>query len=439
MGWQDRLKAELNDSLGNDLTNIVGTRVEEIVGGWIGGKNDSIADVLVDALNDDRFDARDLGRLLAAVVKAYGKGIFKNDLVEELRGRLEQDGTLTTQDLMDVSGIWAASRTDDPILRGLILDASSGGLDEDALEDALVDYVDRQAGRTVRDVLKVALGELELKEAILKYAERQGANANEVRGIKAALTGGGELERALMQAAVSFLVLGDLRIDPVKSPEEYAEAIAGEYLNRQAPDLLEFIRAAIDGDMVAMTKVLLNQLGVMFDDVIIRAALEGNVSAIVEDYAFKWLKKEAAGISDAEVRGLFGFIKDVWAGRVSLGVLDEEEQLDIGPMMYGYFVRYRKVLYAVKRAVEGGPVVPVAAAARPHVFAAAEIGYFTPYSKIVKKNEDHKKFVVYVRQFIRVEFGEMQRSVINLGTLEADDRVRRTVANIFGELNPPPS
>ena len=191
--------------------------------------------------------------------------------------------------------------------------------------------------------------------------------------------------------------------------------------------------------MVAMTKVLLNQLGVMFDDVIIRAALEGNVSAIVEDYAFKWLKKEAAGISDAEVRGLFGFIKDVWAGRVSLGVLDEEEQLDIGPMMYGYFVRYRKVLYAVKRAVEGGPVVPVAAAARPHVFAAAEIGYFTPYSKIVKKNEDHKKFVVYVRQFIRVEFGEMQRSVINLGTLEADDRVRRTVANIFGELNPPPS
>ena len=113
---------------------------------------------------------------------------------------------------MDVSGIWAASRTDDPILRGLILDASSGGLDEDALEDALVDYVDRQAGRTVRDVLKVALGELELKEAILKYAERQGANANEVRGIKAALTGGGELERGSILASHQ-------KSTPKRSPE----------------------------------------------------------------------------------------------------------------------------------------------------------------------------------------------------------------------------
>jgi hypothetical protein len=354
--------AFFDTAVGGDWTTakpLVRAKAHEFVAKWLIGDRELARKALISALSDDKLTEKELVGILAALAQSWeNNSFFGNSFVQRILASLE-DGDLTSREIAETAAEWTARRTTNDTLKQIIRSSADGHLSTNEIEQSIVDWLKRR-GKTglaqqVQQVLD-APQSLNLRSLVLMataYLVSQGTLTQ----------AGSTIDKQRSNLISAFNQLGD-------------------------SGLIEIIQALVAGDDVKALILVLKDLGINADEALPKAILSGRLHDVLRELLVKSLARNIDGLKDGQPGDLADAIIGVFRGTVQIVIAqDERQELGMGQNEYKIYVRVRKLVYAAKLAVAGGPLVPTDAMAQPHVFAAAalkpetEIGTLAPQDK----------------------------------------------------------
>jgi len=349
-------------------------------------EEEEYADIVLGALADKTPALPVLAQLLAAVIEHRAKpGDKLAPLVTQLLGDLN-DGKLTTKELAEVAAVWVNGHVTSPDLQSLVELATTLPFDGSDIKSGILDWIHDRANGAL---------DADLRKAI---DDRQALTTR-------------DLALFLISALVQGNVLKTGKLDASGVKKALLDALASAASTAKAGPIIGIVQAFLDDKPAQAVLIAIKYFGFVGDDSFIKALLGiGDLKAEI----FKRLANivSSLGVPKAQAQALVTRFFEISEGKVDLFPQQDEKQ-QIGVLSdsgYALWLRFRKVVYAAKLAVQGGAVVPTDAMARPHVFAAADVAWATTKMKQAA-GSDLDLFCILVSEFSAVEFSEFGRDL----------------------------
>jgi len=371
-----------------DMPDNIRDRVHQYILKWVAGDREVMRKAVDRALEDDRITEKELIGILAALAQSWQKNsFFGNQYIQRLLSDLS-DGDLTTREIAEVGAEWATRRTSNDTLKQLVRSAADGHLSLDDVEQSIVDWLKRTGQEELSTRLRQLLdapSSLSLRSLVLLTT----AYFVDTKKITQA---GSTLEKQKNDLISAFDTLGE-------SP------------------LIKIIEALVKDNLATATKLLLQELHINASDAVVQAVLSGKLHDVLLQFLGKSLKHSINGISDAQSMALATTITKLLNGEERLiPAQTEQQELGMGNNEYQIWLRVRRLLYAAKLAVDGGPLVAAEALAQPHVFAAASIGAKSQVKGLAVE-EKWPILLELIKLFTRAEFSPTMDPPINISLL----------------------
>lgn len=379
LDWKFFLDKQLKDILGDaswpPTSQDVLDKAHEQVAAWLAGDNAAIKKAITDALSDNKLTEKELTGILTLVAQGWANDKFLgNDFVLRLLASLS-DGTLSAGEIADVAAELVTRKISNDTLKQLIKSVSDGHLSRDEVESALLDWVKRNGPAGLDAKLKTVLDSPDPVNL-----------------------------RSVIMLAVSFLITEGKITNPISSIDKQIKGVVDALQNYAGADMVKLIQALVDKDYLAAAKTVLAKLGVTIEDAVIQQILDGKFADVAQGFLKGALEREITDITDEQAAGLADAIIKIISGKMELiPAKNEQGALQLDDWQYGIWIEVRKVLYAVKMAIGGGPIVPSDAMAQPHVFAAAAIGFGTPVKSLAPEAR-WQELLDMLQAFTYIEF-----------------------------------
>jgi len=401
MSWQNTFDSLVGGSWPN-VSDTIKAAIHSRLAKLIAGDNAEFREALSNALADSAIDSTETKALLGHLLDDKApSGLFNSSLLKELAEKLK-DGDLTPDEITDACVEWVAKRFDKGSpAQELLKAARDGHLSKADVEQALYDWLKRTGNTDLADKLKQAFASghpLTLRSTITLLC----CYLLQKKGIK--------LEGTSHEAFVGSLTdaLNALSIDP---------------------KIVSLLRALIARDFPKAAHTALDILGITLDEKWIQAAVKGAFGPVLKDELITLLRKWVPNLTESDARSLAETLIDLFKGTKKLiAEVDEQTALGFNDDDWKKVQRLRRVVYAALLAFNGGPVVPTAAMAQPHVFAAAQITVETPLKSLVSLPR-LSTFRTFIVVFTRTEFSDPGFDV-NTATFQAG----ATLLTLFDSL-----
>jgi hypothetical protein len=369
---------------GVDWTNVkkdIRDAAYKQVAKWIGGDEKTITKALKDALKDGKLSEKEVIGILSVVAldsvkdsSELGKS-FAEDLLKTLA-----DGELTGTEIGEVAANWVATRvTKNETLRDLLKAVVDGKLNKDKVEEALFKWLEERSGIPG------------LKDRVKKIL-------NSAKPVNL---------RSVILLTASYLIKDGVLTKGGTTDEDYLKNLIAAIDKLGKSSLADVFDALADADYAEAARQVLDELGIDDDlgviNALVKMFLHAKPEQAIQDFLAGALERGIKGIKSDQAKALAKTLMDIVSGRVELIPKQTEAELyadELGwnSRDYNLWLEVRRIVYAAKMAIAGGPVVPTDAMARPHVFAAAAIEPESIVGSLVGESS-WPLFLQYIRAF----------------------------------------
>jgi hypothetical protein len=347
---------------------------------WIGGDRKVLFDAIRKAIADEEITSQEVIGILAIVAQYSVKGskAFPQEFVDRLLASLE-DNKLTPTEIAETAVNWLAVRKKlAPNVLDLLRAAVADRLNKDDVRDAILQWIEDKASKSLRDEI----------EAILKGKEPVNL-------------------RGLILLSAAFLIQEGKLTNAGSTDEDFIGDFKGALKKLGQSKLADALRSLAAKDYPTLARLVLVAIGVKDENGIAeplaRMLLGEKPDDIVREFMVKAIKRGIPGASDSQAASLTRAIIGLIKGDLKLIPEQTEKELyfkeyHIAPEEYPVWVEVRKILYTAKLALVGGPVVDTDPLAKPHVFATAVIAPDTEVGSLIEKSR-WPDLVTYIQNF----------------------------------------